>query len=538
MHPFPVLTSTVATAPTTARPVILIGFLDQGNLGIGYLSATLRRAGYSVQVLDVEQPAEQILAYVSQCEPIVVGFSLIFQFYLPKYAHLITLLRENGVNCHFTMGGHFPTLSSTETLKAIPELDSVVRYEGEQTLLELAACLDRGDEWRHLEGIAHREGTNASRHLAEDLDLLPYPDRNFEPESILGRKAMPILASRGCARTCSFCSIHTFYRSAPGKVVRTRKPSEVVKEMSVLHRERDIRIFLFQDDDFPLFGPVWKKWTREFLAELHKARLPGRVIWKINCRADAVDEELFAEMKAAGLYLVYMGLESGTEEGLQTLNKKITVEQNIRAVETLKRLGIMYEFGFMMFDPSTSFESVEENLNFLEAITGDGSAAAVFCRMLPYDGTPIKDELARTGRLRGDVCNPDYDFLDDRIEHFYNALNRAMNITGWIHGHRSISPRLNWAWNEAAVMERLFPGVEELEEYREQLRAITQKTNRVLFEFVRGTGRAFSHGIPPAMDAVQLSSYCDQVVPELQYERDRFIARNQATMLEELMPAA
>jgi hypothetical protein len=233
-----------------------------------------------------------------------------------------------------------------------------------------------------------------------------------------------------------------------------------------------------------------------------------------------------------------MGLESGTEEGLQTLNKKITVEQNIRAVNTLKRLGLLFEFGFMMFDPSTSFESVSENLNFLKAITGDGSAAALFCRMLPYDGTPIKDELARTGRLRGDVSSPDYSFLDDRIEHFYNALHKAMNLTGWIHGHKSLSPRLNWAWNEAAVMERLFPDVTGLDEYRDRLRSITKETNQALFDFVRTTGRAFSDGIPPTMDAAQLSKFCDQAVAELQFERDWFIRSNQHRMLIALGRAA
>ena len=45
-----------------------------------------------------------------------------------------------------------------------------------------------------------------------------------------------------------------------------------------------------------------------------------------------------------------MGLESGSEEGLTTLHKQITVEQNLRAVATL-RLGIMFEFGLMLFDP-------------------------------------------------------------------------------------------------------------------------------------------------------------------------------------------
>src|SRR5437879_4782334 len=82
------------------------------------------------------------------------------------------------------------------------------------------------------------------------------------------------------------------------------------------------------------------------------------------------------EMREAGLYLVYMGLESGTEEGLKTLHKQISVEQNIAAVDTLKQLGILFEFGFMLFDPSSTFQSVRQNIAFLRRIVGDGSAGA------------------------------------------------------------------------------------------------------------------------------------------------------------------
>jgi len=131
--------------------------------------------------------------------------------------------------------------------------------------------------------------------------------------------------------------------------------------MSLLHEKDGVTIFSFQDDDFPLYGIVWQRWAREFVSELHRRGLAGRVIWKINCRADAVDPALFSEMRDAGLYTVYMGLESGSEEGLSTLHKQITVEQNLRAVAILKQLDIMFEFGFMLFDPSTTFDSVADN---------------------------------------------------------------------------------------------------------------------------------------------------------------------------------
>ena len=241
------------------------------------------------------------------------------------------------------MGGHFPSLSYQRTLELIPELDSVARFEGEETLLELADCLGSGRDWRTVDGLARRDGeeivASPARHLIKDLDSLPYPVRDFGKHRIVGQIVAPMLASRGCARTCSFCSIHMFYRTAPGKVVRTRAPAEVAREMRWLLEEHQVSIFLFQDDDFPLFGQVWRRWAREFVEELHRNGLKGRVAWKINCRADAVERRLFEEMREAGLFMVYMGLESSTEEGLRFFTSRSVSEQNIRAVEILKEIS-------------------------------------------------------------------------------------------------------------------------------------------------------------------------------------------------------
>jgi hypothetical protein len=87
-------------------------------------------------------------------------------------------------------------------------------------------------------------------------------------------------------------------------------------------------------------------------------------------------------------------------------------------------------------------------------------------------------------------------------------------------------------------MERLFPDVTGLNEYRERLRSITKETNQVLFDFVRTTGLGFSDGIPPTMDAAQLSKFCDQAAAESQFERDWFIRSNQHRMLVALGRAA
>jgi anaerobic magnesium-protoporphyrin IX monomethyl ester cyclase len=522
----------------TSRPVMLIGFQEQTNLGLGYLASTLRQHGYRAEILDFEQSREEILRAAQELNPVVIGFSLIFQFYVERFEELASYLRRNGISCHFTMGGHYPSLSYQQALELVPPVDSAVLFEGELTLLELVDRISLGLEWRGIDGIAYRQESqvvaNPLRALVRDLDDLPYPDRDQRPMSLLGRRVAPMLASRGCIRTCSFCSIHVFYRTAPGKVVRTRNPVRVVEEMKMLHEREGITIFLFQDDDFPLYGPVWRRWANDFVDALHAAGLAKRIIWKINCRADAVEPELMTRMRDAGLYLVYMGLESGSSQGLTTLHKGINVEQNLRAVKILKELDIMFEYGFMLFDPSSTFESVQENLEFLRTIVSDGSSAASFCRMVPYDGTPIKDELAKTGRLKGDVLHPNYDFLDPRLDALFYDLNQMVHVSGWIHGIGALTPQLQYAKAEIAAMRGLFPPLEGLAQYNEKLKEITQAANEFLFDVVQQVWDSYCLGVEARCTPESIREACLAFQRELLEERNSFVAGQQSVLLQAL----
>ena len=106
---------------------------------------------------------------------------MIFQLYVPQFRSLVSYLRENGVDCHFTIGGHSRSLSYDQTLDLIPGLDSVVRFEGELTLLELADRLSTGGGYRDIKGLAYLSGdqpvSNPLRSLIPNLDHIPHPDR-------------------------------------------------------------------------------------------------------------------------------------------------------------------------------------------------------------------------------------------------------------------------------------------------------------------------------------------------------------------------
>jgi len=521
---------------STSKSVVLVGFQDQGNLGLGYLAAVLINCGYNVQIVDIKQTPDDVLRCIRKHQPVLVGFSLIFQYFLSRYANLASFLRSKGVSCHITIGGHYPSLRCEQLMNQIPELDSVVLFEGELTLLELVEHLFKGQDWFNIRGIAyHKNGRvikNPLRPLISNLDQLPFPYRPFEDKKTLGKKIQPILASRGCARNCAFCSIREFYGRALGKLVRRRSPINVVREMKALHEEENISIFLFQDDDFPLAGKAARYWIYDFIKELERQNLIGNIIWKISCRVDEVETRLFSDMKDAGLYLVYLGIESGTEEGLKTLNKQVTIQDNLRAVALLKELDLMLSYGFMLFDPQSTFDNVRANIRFLRKIIGDGSAAVVFCKMLPYSGTPIENELSASGRLRGSVVQPDYDFLNPALDEFYDKLNSA--LTNWVTGPDSVSHHLNIAWHEVAVIKRLFPKMMGLDKYVEFLRTSTQRINERIFLAIDETAMVFeSEGIFP-LSSVEMHKEACKLVETLLERRNLFIYHNQERMLAEL----
>jgi radical SAM superfamily enzyme YgiQ (UPF0313 family) len=516
--------------------VTLVGFHDQGNLGLGYLGATLKRHGFDVVLLDFRAGDAAILDAIRAHDPVLVGFSLIFQYYLADFRSLVEFLRREGVAAHFCIGGHFPTLRYEQMLAMVPEIDTVVRCEGEWTLLSLVRKLSAGAGWKNIRGIAFRDGdrvvASAPRPLIEDLDQMPYPLRAHESLTVLGQGVSPILAGRGCARNCSFCSIRQFYREAPGRKIRLRSPQDVVAEMLDLHIGRGTSIFLFQDDDFPLHGKAGRRWITQFVDGLASAGLTEKVIWKISCRADEVDRGLFAAMRQAGLYMVYLGLESGNASGLAVLNKQLTVADNLRAVRVLKALDLSMAYGFMLFDPSTCFAGLRENIAFLEQICADGDLPVVACRMLPYAGTPIEAALQREGRLRGDVTNPDYEFLDARINRYFEAINGLLSC--FMQGPEAFANQIGWAWQEYWVVRRLFPPMPDLGAYRQALQAITADGNALFLDMMRQTAADGAEGREIRADLTAFKARCADLAASLVARRDDYMAANQAGLLAHL----
>jgi len=467
--------------------VLFIAYESQENLGVRSIMAVLEKAGFSSRLVPfIAGEYRQVLLAIQLMQPAVVGYSIIFQYTIEEFTNLANRLRQAGVTAHFTAGGHFPSIQPGQVLELIPALDSIVRYEGEFTLLELLRRLNSPEEWGEILGLAYRSNgqvlINPPRPLINDLDQLPNLVRGEPPVLSHGVRTASMLASRGCLYNCAFCSIRRFYQGAPGPLRRIRSPEAVVAEMEDLFHQKGVRFFNFQDDDFAAKTREQRHWIVEFLSALSAAHLTGQIVWKIGCRVDDVDYELISRCKDHGLAGVFLGVESGNTTGLTTLNKHVSVEQNVAAIQILKDLEIAFEIGFMLFDPSSTVETVAENIRFLENFMLDGKAPMNFCKMLPYAGTPIEEQLMHEGRLRGSISQPDYSFTDPRLEvyaHFVHITFQKRNFT-----FSGLVERLCVCLFDA-VLSRLLCHEPTADEYQKKLQELTGQVNRTAIETLK-----------------------------------------------------
>ncbi|MCL5104974.1 MAG: B12-binding domain-containing radical SAM protein [Armatimonadetes bacterium] len=381
------------------------------SLGLGYIAAVLRRDGHEVEILDAQlqslttrDTVRETLAREFDC----LGITAMHKHKAPlmAVARAVKAKRKNAV---VVAGGYLPTLATEQLIRACPEIDIVARGEGEIVAAELFGRIARGEDWREAPGVAYmREGVpvlNPMPALIKDLDTIPFPSRDALSQANNINKAA-VCSSRGCYHRCSFCSVSSFYALSGEHAARFRSPENVVDELESVISSTGIRKFVFIDDDF--IGPGEKTRQRAVrIGEEIQARKLD-ITFNIDCRADEVDEDVLKLLKEVGLRSVFVGIESGIQRSLDTFNKRTTVEQNRQAIEILKKLDLDVELGFILFDPYTTIEELQENMRFMQGL---GYPAPVH-RIELFQGVPLIEQLRADGLLRENGIDLDYSFKE------------------------------------------------------------------------------------------------------------------------------
>ena len=298
-----------------------------------------------------------------------------------------------------TGGQHF-SATAQESLEKYPEIDVIVRGEGEETLTELVKSAKKS-QLPKIRGLSFRHNgriiQNQPRSLISDLNDLPYPGYHFVKDFVhkyhfaamagYGAPYALVEGARGCSHKCTFCSQWRHW----GGVWRLKKPERIADEIEFCYDNYGSRFIWLTDDDFGLGNRA------ETLAdELLKRRTGDDLMLFLQWRCDDVikNEKVLPKLRKAGLYWVMMGVESPRDSTLESFRKGISAEQATKAVRSLKENGIFSHAMFVIGDRKDTTESIEQLREFANELDPD---FAIFTALTPFPGTEIFEEAKRNG---------------------------------------------------------------------------------------------------------------------------------------------
>jgi len=399
------------------------------SLALSYLASYLRQHEYTVEILDpcLSGWDEAVLIdQVIKRDFKLLGMSVNSPSILRKTKDLLNKLRLSGMNAPIVLGGFLPSFEDILTLENITDVDFVVRFEGEQTLVELIKNIDFPEKYSSVTGLTYRYKNqifqNPLRPLIKELDSIHFPSRDHAHLLADSPGYLNILSSRGCFRNCTFCTAQQYTTLPGGPKWRGRSPSNIIDEIEMIIAKWGIRNFVFVDDTF--FGPglLGKERVREFSAEILRRNIKCK--FKFECHVKDIEPEIFSLLKSAGLVRVFLGLESGVQQMLDRFNKMSTVEQNKKSLHILSELGIGVDIGFIMFDPYTTFEEVKQNLGFLKSID-TYRGPLMFQDMIIAKGSEMESALTNQRKLVPREYIHDYIIDDDRVEWIRRTMTKC-----------------------------------------------------------------------------------------------------------------
>ena len=324
------------------------------------------------------------------------------------------------------LGGQHFSATPEESLLAYPEVDLIVRGEGEVTLAELVRAIREGRDPSGVSGLSLRRGGavvhTPDRPLIEDLDALPYPAYHLVEHVIgryhftmmAGRKAiyMTFEGGRGCGHRCTFCSQWRHW----GGRWRTKSPRRIAGEIEHLHDRFGGTFMWFSDDNFG-YGTR----GQALYDELRGRPSLRDIMMFYQVRTDDVARhpDLVAKMRSVGNYWVLIGVESDSPERLREFKKGAAPEDAREAIETLNRNDVFTQAMIVIGSRGDTRESIARTREFSLDL---GSDIAIYTVLTPFPGTEVFDAARANGWIE-DASWANYDMVHAIMP--TEALSRA-----------------------------------------------------------------------------------------------------------------
>ena len=384
--------------------LIVIPKYDYGGtyimpLGILYISAAAKNAGFSVETLNLnhfDASPEEVLQNVLQDKKITCVASGGLSGEFPVVFSLFKTVKRISPHITTVCGGGLITAEPEIAMRALEFVDVGVIGEGEMTFPNVLTCLKNNEELSLVSGIIFRRDsrwiqTPPAPEIAT-LDSLPHPDyQGFGYEEYLmnnnagldwdGRLLSPVsvIGSRSCPYSCTFCFHPTGVR------YRTRSLDSIFNEIDFLLKNYRINCIALREELFSI--------DKERIAEFCRRIRSYHIHWTIQLRVNNVDEEIVRLLAEAKCFAVFIGIESFSDVVLKSMNKQITSEQIDHVMKLANQYHLQVRSGLIFGDKAEtletaemSFEWLRKNRNYIEVLR---RPAIIADMIIPFPGSAI-----------------------------------------------------------------------------------------------------------------------------------------------------
>ncbi len=374
--------------------------------GILQLAAYLeqRNKNAEIQVLDCnaeELDWKGLEKRLASFNPDVVASSALATCNTYAAARTLEIAKKVNPDILTVAGGQHFTVMAQESLEAYPEIDVIVRGEGEETLVELVQRSADRMPFSSVDGISFRKRRrirhNPPRPLIQNLDNLPFPGykyvenlvQKYHFTAMAGSKTRYALVegSRGCPHRCVFC---TQWRHWQGKW-RIKSPKRIADEFEFCYENYGSKFLWLTDDNYGL-----GKRASSLADELIQRGFSEDIMWFMQVRCDDVvkNPDVLPKMRKAGLRWVLLGVESHSSSTLESFKKETTPEEAKKAVKLLKENDIFAQAMFIIGERKDTAQSIA---NLREFANDLDPGLAIFAILTPFPGTAVYEEAKRNG---------------------------------------------------------------------------------------------------------------------------------------------
>ncbi len=372
--------------------------LHMPNHGIACIGGNIDE-GHEVYLVDLVRKRRSISAYLTKTlkriNPDLIGLSAMTWQY-PTCLAVIRLIKSFLPQVKIAIGGYHATLMSRE-IAASPEskeVDFIIRGEGEEAFRRLINALTGNDRLEAIPSLSYKQADgwihNPGGALC-DLSRLKLPIRDHRRLTggyhFMYSRIEVMETSRGCTRSCNFCSINHMY----GRSYRTYPIERILADLDDIYFNRKTRMIFIVDDNMVL-NPRWVINVCDAIIRRNYRNL--RLIVQADCISVAQNEAMVAKMAEAGFHVIFLGIENVSSHNLRTMEKADMVKEAKRAIENCHRYGIMVIGGLIFGLPDDDEEAIRKNYQFLNDLEAD----AAYCQMLtPYPKTKLRESLIDAG---------------------------------------------------------------------------------------------------------------------------------------------